>query len=173
VSPTTSLLAAVRAAVLVAVPVLLAGCFSSPDPVPSAPPAIRPTLEGVHAMGFTCGDGVEDNVPSGLFQWICTGIVEENPSTVLVNGNAAGLTEVVLVIDESIDPRTLVAGFERLVTTVPPLSRLPALPSALAGWTRAEERIEVAGVAVLAECDVQCQVFLGSAAGPLAPLPTD
>lgn len=147
---------------------LLAGCAGAP----SAFPRVQPTLAAIETLGFHCGDGVADNVPSGLFQWLCPGAVEGVRSTVLVDGNEEGVVGITLVIDESTDPDVARAGFRDLVNGVPPLNTAPLLVDTLAGWTGGKQRESVGGVRVSGVCDAtQCIVMVESAHDPLRPLP--
>jgi hypothetical protein len=138
----------------------------------SAPAAVRPTIDAVRALGFACGDGQRDNVPSGLFQWHCRGAIGGTPSTVLIGGNDRGVSDITLVSDESTDPAIARAGFELLVRTLPPLSTRPTLVDALAGWSGEQRRTIVGGVAVTGECDAtQCLVMVDPVDDVLRPLP--
>ena len=149
---------------LLGLAVATAGC--------SAPVAVRPTLDAVRALGFTCGDGERDNVPSGLFQWHCHGAIDGAASTILVGGNEEGVSNITLVSEDSTDPAIARAGFGRLVASVPPLSTAPVLVDALAGWTGAQQRTSVGGVAITGVCDAtQCLVTVDPIGDVLRPLP--
>jgi len=148
--------------------VVLTGCAG----VSSAPGTVQPTLAGIDALGFRCGEGQPDNVPSGLFQWICPGSVEGRDATVLVEGNADGVAGITLVINQSIDADVARRGFHRLVESVPPLNRAPVLIDTLAGWSGRQQSIVLGGVRVSAEChDTQCIVMVVNAQDVLRPLP--
>ena len=69
--------------------ILAAACHGTSP----APPAVTPTLAAIHAIDFTCGAGIRDNVPSGLSQWACEGMVQGQATTILVDG---GLVRSVL-----------------------------------------------------------------------------
>jgi hypothetical protein len=147
---------------------VLAGCAGAR----SAPPAVQATLVGIDTLGFRCGEGIPDNVPSGLVQWHCQGSVDGFGSTVLVDGNEEGVAGITMVIDESIDPGVARAGFGRLVDAVPPLNTAPVLVDTLTGWNGEQQRNVIGGVRVSAECDAtQCIVDVVSADDPLRPLP--
>ena len=149
----------------VALIVVLAGCNRAPS-------AIEPTLLAIHDIGPTCGDGVRDNVPSGLYQWRCEGPIDNLNAVILVDGNDQGVASVTLVTREPVDPDATRTRFGRLVESVPPLDRHPGLTGALIGWSGGEQRIVVGDVSLFTVCDAnQCIVRVTSAAGPLSPLP--
>jgi hypothetical protein len=151
-------------AALLTLAAILAGCAS-------APPAVRPTLDGLGRLGFSCGDGMKDNVPSGLFQWSCNGAVDGMASTVLVDGNQEGVVGMTLVIDASADPIVAQSAFAHVVGGVPPLDAAPALAASLAGWTGAQQSHVVGGVRVSAECSpTQCSVIVMPDGDALHPL---
>ena len=147
---------------------LVAGCGGSS----TAPAVVRPTLAGIEALGLRCGAGVKDDVPSGLFQWRCTGSLGGAGATVLVDGNDEGVAGVTLVADGSTDPEVARASFGRLVDAVPPLSTAPILVDQLDGWTGDQRSTVIGGVRVSALCDAtQCLIWVMPAADPLRPLP--
>ena len=138
----------------------------------SAPQAVHETLAGVESLGFRCGEGEADNVPSGLYQWRCKGEFDGVDSTVLVDGNASGVAGITMVTDDSTDPNVARAAFARLVGTVPPLRTAPVLADALASWSGEQTSEVVGGVRLFAECaDTMCRVQVSDAADPLRPLP--
>ena len=148
--------------------VLITGCGSAS----SAPSAVQPTLAAIEGLGFKCDPGVKDNVPSGLFQWRCTGSFDGTAATVLVDGNDEGAAGVTLVTDGSTDPEVARVSFGRLVRAVPPLDTAPILVDQLDGWTGDQRSTVVGGVRVLSVCDAtQCIVQVASATDPLRPLP--
>jgi hypothetical protein len=118
-----------------------------------APAAVRPTLAGIIALGYRCGEGMKDNVPSGLFQWQCHGAVDGTASSVLVDGNEEGVATITQFINESNDPEIVRVGFSRLVTGVPPLKAAPALVDALRGWPGEQKSTVVGQVRIFAECE--------------------
>lgn len=127
---------------------LVVGCGG----VPLAPPAVRDTLSGIHALGLTCDAGEEDNVPSGLTQWPCRGAIDGVDSSVLVDGNDEGVNGISLVTGGPPDPDAARVTFSRLVTSVPPLDSAPALPTALDDWDGDRRVTIIGGVRVSAEC---------------------
>jgi len=136
-----------------------------------APAAIRPTLAGIIALGYRCGEGMKDNVPSGLFQWHCDGTVDGTVSTVLVDGNQEGVAGITLFINESDDPEIARVGFARLVTGVPPLKAAPALADVLRRWPGEQQSTVVGPVRVFAECKpTYCIVIVSPAGDPLRPM---
>ena len=148
--------------------VVLSACMGSP----SAPATVQPTLAGIATLGLRCGDGVPDNVPSGLIEWRCQGELDDAASSLLVDGNDEGVAGITLVMDESTDPRIARRGFGRLIEAVPPVNAAPGLVDGLAGWTGEQLATVVDGVRISAVCTVtQCIVTLASAADPLRPLP--
>ena len=133
---------------------------------------MQPALAGIETLGFKCGAGVKDNVPSGLFQWRCTGSFGATSGTVLVDGNDEGVAGVTLVTDGSTDPELARASFARLVGAVPPLDTAPILADQLEGWTGDQRSSVIGGVRVFSVCDAtQCIVQVFPAADPLRPLP--
>lgn len=147
---------------------LVAGCAG----VAAAPAPVRPTLEALRALGLRCGAGVKDNVPSGLYQWSCSGSVGGVPWWVSVSGNDVGIAEIDLTTPESTDPGVARAAYARLVAATPPLSRAPALAGALGGWTGPPQAVELDGVRVWAGCDAtQCNVFVVTAGDAIKPMP--
>ena len=143
----------------------LAGCNSAPS-------AVQPTLGSIHDIGLTCGDGVRDNVPSGLYQWRCEGPIDSLNAVILVDCNDQGVAGVTLVTRDPVAADATRARFERLVETVPPLDRQQGLAEALTGWSGTQQRVIVGGVAMLTVCDAtQCMITVTSAEDPLSPLP--
>lgn len=136
------------------------------------PPAVTPTLAAIHAIDFTCGGGIKDNVPSGLSQWACEGTVQRQPTTILVDGNDEGVAGLTLNVHASMDPSIALAGFRQVAGTVPPLTTSPKLAHTLDGSAGDQVREVVGGVAVIAECDAtQCIVMVVGATDRLGPLP--
>jgi hypothetical protein len=146
---------------VVAAMVLVAGC---------APSALQPALTGVRSLGYACGDGVKDNVPSGLYQWHCSGMVEGNLAVINVDGNANGVAGFTLSIN-SVDLALMRAEFLSLVTSVSPLTAEPDLAAALDTWTGTQDPKVFGAARVNGECDAtQCVVYITSVDGPLQPL---
>jgi hypothetical protein len=143
---------------------LVAGCNGTPA-------AVRPTLAGIIALGYRCGEGMKDNMPSGLFQWQCDGAVDETASTVLVDGNQEGVVGMTLFVDTSTDPEVARRSFARLVAGVPPLNAAPALADSLVGWTGRQQSHVVGGVRVFAECEAtHCIVIVMPCGDALHPM---
>ena len=138
----------------------------------TAPDAVRPTLAAIEALGLRCGDGVKDNVPSGLFQWSCRGAIEGVGTALLVDGNEKGVAGLTLLVDDPSDPGVARTQFGRLVDAVPPLTTAPVLKDALASWTGGQQSSTIGGVRVSASCDVtRCIVAVMPARDALHPLP--
>jgi hypothetical protein len=136
------------------------------------PDNIRPTVAAIGTLGYRCGDGVRDNVPSGLFQWSCNGRIDGVPSTILVDGNAEGVAGVTLVVEDPRDPGGTASEFARLVDEVPPLNTAPVLKDTVAGWAGAEQAWTVGGIRISAQCDAtQCLFIVRPAVDALRPLP--
>lgn len=143
---------------------LLVGCSAL-----TAPVAVRATLEQIEALGYDCGAGVADNVPSGLFEWKCSGSVAGNRASVDVEGNEDGVAGLTLDVN-SIDPAISRSEFRRLVTAVSLLIAHPGLSGALDTWTGAQDPRSVDGARVNALCDAtQCIVFIGFVDAPIQP----
>jgi hypothetical protein len=138
----------------------------------TTPAAVRPTLTAIEALGFRCGDGVKDNVPSGLFQWSCVGAMDAARSTVLVDGNDEGVAAITLFVDDPSDAGVARSAFGRLVDAVPPLSNARVLKDTIAGWTGGQQAWTVGGVRISALCDATlCMVTVMPAGDALRPLP--
>ena len=136
------------------------------------PAAVRPTLGAIEALGFRCGDGLKDNVPSGLFQWSCSGAMDAARSTVLVDGNGEGVAGITLIVNDPSDPGVARRVFGRLVDAVPPLSNAPVLKDTVSGWTGDQQAWTVGGVRIFAQCDATpCIVIVMPAGDALRPLP--
>jgi len=150
---------------------LAAALFASVVGCAGTPAAVRPTLAGIVALGYRCGEGMKDNVPSGLFQWDCDGTVDGTVSTVLVDGNEEGVAGITLFIGESDDPEIARIGFARLVSEVPPLKSAPALADSLGGWTGRQQSHVVGGVRLFAECEAtHCIVIVMPDGDALHPM---
>ena len=147
---------------------ILAGCAVRT----AIPGAVRPTVAAIETIGYRCGDGVKDNVPSGLFQWSCNGTIAGVPSMILVDGNAEGVAGVTLVVEDPRDPGATARQFARLVDEVPPLDTAPVLKDKVAGWAGGEQAWTVGGIHIAAQCDAtQCLVIVAPAGDALRPLP--
>jgi hypothetical protein len=147
---------------------LASGCIGQG----TTPPEVQPTLAAIENLGFRCGDGVKDNVPSGLFQWSCSGTLVSVRSTVLVDGNEEGVAGITLVVEDPSDPAVAGTAFGRLVDAVPPLSTAPVLKATVAGWTGDQQAWTVGGVRISALCGAtQCMVTVMPTRDPLRPLP--
>ena len=139
---------------------------------PTTPAAVQPTLTAIETLGLRCGDGVKDNVPSGLFQWSCSGAMEAVKATVLVDGNAEGVAGFTLFFQDLSDPAIARDRFGKLVDAVPPLSTAPVLKDSVAGWAGGQQDWTVGGVHISAQCDAtQCVVTVFPSRDPLRPLP--
>ena len=92
---------------ILAASVTLSACIGAR----SAPATVQPTLAAVATLGFRCGEGIPDNVPSGLIEWRCQGELDDAASSMLVDGNDEGVAGITLVMDESTDPRVARRGF--------------------------------------------------------------
>jgi hypothetical protein len=137
----------------------------------AAPAVVGQSLTAIEALGLRCGDGIKDNVPSGLFQWSCRGMMAGAPTTVLVDGNDKGVTAIALVTDGSTDATLAAAQFGRLVDAVPPMRTAPILKDTVAGWTGAQQVRTIGGVRISASCETQCHISVMPAGDALRPLP--
>ena len=148
--------------------VTVAGCAIGS----ATPDAVRPTVAAIETIGYRCGDGVKDNVPSGLFQWSCTGTVDGVPSTILVDGNAEGVAGVTLFVEDPRDPGATARQFAHLVEGVPPLNTAPVLKDTVADWAGAQQAWTVGGIRISAQCDAtQCLFVVAPAGDAIHPLP--
>jgi hypothetical protein len=142
---------------------LLAGCTGAPD-------AVRPTLKALAHRGYACGDGIKDNVPSGLYQWKCAR--DGTPETIVdIDGNDRGVAELDIVVRDT-ETAHVRQAFAEIVAAVPPLSSAPWLAGGLDGWTGPQASWDLNGVHVTGLCDAtQCIVIIVTAASPIEPLP--
>jgi hypothetical protein len=146
----------------------LAGCASGP----ATPATVQPTVAAIESLGYRGGDGIEDNVPSGLSQWSCDGTIAGVPSTILVDGNADGVAGVTLLVEDPRNPGATANQFARLVDAVPPLNRAPVLKDSVAGWAGGEQAWTVGAIRISAQCDAtRCLVGVVPAGDALRPLP--
>ena len=146
----------------------LVGCAVGP----ATPETVRPTIAAIETLGYRCGDGIKDNVPSGLYQWSCNGTIAGVPSTILIDGNSEGVAGVTLVVEDPRNPGATASQFARLVDAVPPLNRAPALKDSVAGWAGGEQAWTVGGIRISARCDAtQCLFIVVPAGDVLRPLP--
>jgi thioesterase domain-containing protein len=144
--------------------VLVAAC--------GAPSAVQPTLDALASLGYTCGEGQPDGVPSGLTGWHCPGPVAFEGG-VGVEGNGAGVASMTLSVvwPAAADPAAARDVYRRIVTAVPPFDRAPALAEALASWTGAQQSTTIGGALVMAECiRNQCWVTIASTTSPMEPI---
>jgi hypothetical protein len=152
--------------------ILVIALAAACSPRETAPGAVQATLAAIETLGLRCGDGLKDNVPSGLFQWSCSGAIEGVHSTLLVDGNQEGVAGLTLLVDDPSDPRVARSQFGRLVDAVPPLTNAPVLKDTLASWTGRQQAWTVGGVRISALCDAtHCIVTVLSARDALRPLP--
>jgi hypothetical protein len=137
------------------------------------PAAVQPTLDALESLGYTCGGGTADNVPSGLKQWRCLGSDNGSEGGISVEGNDGGVAAITLAVvwPVSPDPNAAREAYRRLVTTVPPFETAPALADALANWTGEQMASTIGGAQVIAECrQDQCIIIVNSAQSPIEPL---
>jgi hypothetical protein len=132
--------------------------------------SVQPTLADLRDLGYTCGDGVPDGVPSGTSQWICVGSVAGQDASVAVDGTDRAVTELTLDVT-SADPQLAHSEFGRLVAGVAPLSSAPGIAASLASWSGAQTAATVRRARIVSECDsTQCIIDVTSVDGPLEPL---
>lgn len=147
---------------------LAVGC----SPRATTPDSVTATLAAVGGLGLRCGEGVEDNVPSGLVQWSCRGAIDGVDASVLIDGSRDGVVGLTLVVEGSADPDVARSRFGRIVDSVPPLTGAPVLKDALAEWAGPQRISTIGGVRVVAECDsTQCVVGVAPEVDALQPLP--
>ena len=143
----------------------LGGCHTS-----NAPAAVRATIDQIEALGYDCGAGIPDNVPSGLKSWSCSGTVAGNRAGVMVEGNDARLAGITIDIN-STDPAVTRAEFRRLAGTVPPMNTQPELMEALSAWTGEQNPMILGKTRVNGLCDAtQCIIYIGYLDPPAQPL---
>jgi hypothetical protein len=138
----------------------------------TAPGAVQPTLAAIEALGLRCGDGVKDNVPSGLFQWSCSGAIEGVGSALLVDGYQEGVAGLTLFVDDPSDPGVARTQFGRFVEAIPSLTRAAVLKDTLASWKGGPQTWTVGAFRLTASCDVtHCTVTVMPARDALRPMP--
>lgn len=169
-----------RSIALLVTCLLVAGCARAPS-------AVEPTLVAVEALGAACGEGIPDNVPSGLVEWQCGATSGGEAADhlirgVTVDGNGEGVARVILVMDRDrmiIDgvgtypgPDRLRAALALLVDRVAPLTASPALGDALGGWAGEEIATVVGSGRIQASClEVgPCYLEIGPVGSPREPL---
>jgi hypothetical protein len=138
----------------------------------AVPGRVAPTLAEIETLGFDCGDGIKDNVPSGLYQWSCIGTMDDEHTEILVDGNDEGVNQIDVVVLENGDPGVAGRLFDRLVETVPPFDTAPVLKDTITDWDGTEWSRAIGGVRISAFCAAtQCSILVMPADGPLRPLP--
>jgi hypothetical protein len=118
-----------RSALLGAV-VLLAGCLG-----PDTRSALTQTLDGWRALGMTCGAPREDSVPNDLVQLTCRITADGVPMTVVLDGNAGGVFNLVAQVPGTTDRAAAGEVFATLAEATPVLADQDG---AIAAWIRAE-----------------------------------
>jgi hypothetical protein len=152
--------------------ILVIALAAACSPRETAPGAVQATLAAIERLGLRCGAGVKDNVPSGLFQWSCSGAIEGVRSALLVDDNQEGVAGMTLLVNDPRDPGVARTQFGRLVDAVPPLTNAPVLKDTLASWTGAQQTWTVGGVRIFALCDgTQCTVTVMPTRDAIHPLP--
>lgn len=134
-----------------------------------APRSVRQTLTALRSTGYVCGEGVRDNVPSGLWQWRCRGPVAGTDAFVNGDGHDAGAAEITLSVD-STGPALIAAEFARLAPRVAPLTTTPGLADALGTPTSQHVFATVGRAAVEHVYDGMQRHLQVVSDGPLVPL---
>jgi hypothetical protein len=102
---------------------------------PSVPGSVRPTLEAWRAIGLTCDDPVEDNVPSGLVQWGCRGTVDGVELSGTLDGDDRGVFGLQFVVPATTPADTAEVTFAHLVDATPSLDGHESeIVAFISGW---------------------------------------
>ena len=133
--------------------------------------AVNPTIFKLRDLGYSCGDGIKDNVPSGLYQWHCDRSPDRSDLTELVDGNDRGVAEIDLAFPSN-DPDAAKKTYESVIADVPPLVSAKGLHGVLDSWFGEQTSEDVQGIRVAAECqDSWCTIWITSTTSPLDPIP--
>ena len=79
-------------------------------------------MDAIVTLGLRCSDPSVDNVPSGLLQWSCRGTVRNASLTIVVDGDDAGVFEIVAQVPGGTDPALAGQVFTDLIAATPPLA---------------------------------------------------
>jgi len=120
-----------------AVALTLAGCAIDVNDLgrPATPDRVRPTLDAWTAAGMLCGKPQEGNVPSGLLQWSCRGMLEGVEVSGDLDGDDEGVFGFQVVAPAATEADAARDAFARLVEATPPLDGLEAdIVDFIDGW---------------------------------------
>ena len=102
---------------------------------PGVPESVRPTLEAWRAIGLTCGDPTEDNVPSGLLQWSCRGDFDGVDLAGTLDGDDRGVFGLQFVVPAATRADVALNAFSRLVDATPSLDGHESeIAAFISGW---------------------------------------
>lgn len=99
---------------------LVAGCglFG-----PTTPAAVAPSLDSWRDLGLACsGPTTTDNQPSEFLQWSCQGRIAGAFVTGTLDGNASGVTDIVLTIPAETARAPMITAFASIVDGTAALS---------------------------------------------------
>jgi hypothetical protein len=98
--------------------IVLGGCLGGPG----TPAAVAPSLDGWRGIGLTCTGPTEDNVPSGLLQWSCRGMLRSATLFATLDGDDAGVFTILAALPAGTGRETVVGAFGDLVDATPALA---------------------------------------------------
>ena len=102
---------------------------------PAAPDQVRPTLEAWSDAGMVCRGPTEDEIPSGLLQWSCRGVLEGVEVSGNLDGDDQGVFAFQVVVPAATEPDAARDAFARLVDATPPLDGLETdIVEFIDGW---------------------------------------
>lgn len=102
---------------------------------PSTPAAVVPTLDSWGAAGLPCSGPFVDNVPNGLLQWRCNGVVNGIRITATLDGDTQSVFQIVGQVRGGTDRATSASTFQSLVKATAALAPVSDAASAwLSAW---------------------------------------
>jgi hypothetical protein len=94
------------------------GCAAEP----ATPVAVAATIEGWKTRGVSCSEPTKDDVSSGLLQWSCRGTMGRAPFDALIDGDDAGVFQIVIQVrSDSMAAVTAADYFADLMRWTPPV----------------------------------------------------
>lgn len=102
---------------------------------PASPDRVRPTLDAWSDAGMVCRGPTEDNVPSGLLQWSCRGMLEGVEVSGNLDGDEKGVFGFQVVAPAATEPDAARDAFARLIDATPALEGLePGIVAFVDSW---------------------------------------
>jgi len=141
----------VRGALAALLLLILAGCAALG---PATPAAVAPTLDGWRGLGLSCSRPTEDNVPSGLLQWVCRGSLRAAAFTAVLDGDDKGVFDITAQVPAGTSRETAVAAFVDLVDATTAVAAVRgAVRSWAEAWDGSQESAEFGITWVMLEAD--------------------